>query len=201
MSAVQSQVVNGPVSSPIRAALGAYRCTVAAIATGSVVHRPRAKPGCLLHQAREALSPSATHRVQHTVSWLLPPGCLCCDHRALSESHEVIRRPLPRLPPCFVIRGFDTPTRVQSCPTRSITLSSRCARPSPFFWYRLRNLTPGPPPFSSMKFDTCGFRRGSPSRSAGKTIDYQPKNFVIMSIIETGSTQLSLSVTGREVPP
>jgi hypothetical protein len=35
------------------------------------------------------------------VSWLLPPGCLCCDQKALSESHQVIRRPLARLPPCF----------------------------------------------------------------------------------------------------
>src|SRR6516165_5309075 len=66
-------------------------------------HIDHAKLGCLLHQAREALSPLATHRVQHTVSWLLPPGCLCCDQKALSESHQVIRRLLARLPPCFVI--------------------------------------------------------------------------------------------------
>ena len=32
-----------------------------------------------------------------------PPGCLCCDQKALSESHQVIRRLLARLPPCFVI--------------------------------------------------------------------------------------------------
>src|ERR1700745_3361847 len=62
-----------------------------------------AKLGCLLHQAREALSPSATHRVQHTVSWLLPPGCLCCDQKALSESQQVIRRPLALLPPWFAV--------------------------------------------------------------------------------------------------
>src|SRR5215469_5926067 len=36
VSAVQSQVVNGPVSRPMRTAAGAYRRTAAAIAAGSV---------------------------------------------------------------------------------------------------------------------------------------------------------------------
>ena len=29
-------------------------------------------------------------------------GCLCCNKQTLSESHEVIRHRLARLPPCFV---------------------------------------------------------------------------------------------------
>src|SRR5215469_3030245 len=35
-----------------------------------------AKPDCPLHQAHEASSLSATHRVQHTVSWLHPDACV-----------------------------------------------------------------------------------------------------------------------------
>ena len=41
VSSVQSQVVNGPVSSPTRTAAGAYRRIAAAIAAGSLAHRPR----------------------------------------------------------------------------------------------------------------------------------------------------------------
>jgi hypothetical protein len=53
-----------------------------------------AKLGCLLHQAREALSPSATHRVQHLCHGCSLRDACCCDQKALSESHQVIRRPL-----------------------------------------------------------------------------------------------------------
>ena len=112
MSVLQSQVVNGPS----RVQYGPHWERTGALLQRSQRDRLRidhAKLDGLLHQAREALPPSAIHPVQHTVSWLLPPGCLCCDQKALSESHRVIRRPLARLPPCFVIfRRLRRPRRV-----------------------------------------------------------------------------------------
>jgi hypothetical protein len=36
-----------------------------------------------------------------------PSGCWCCNGQALSESQQVIRHPLARLPPSFAKRGFD----------------------------------------------------------------------------------------------
>jgi hypothetical protein len=120
------QVVNGPVSSPIRTAVGARTDAPpqqSHQAQSRIVH---AKPDCPLHQVREALSSLATHRVRHTASWLLPPGWLCCDHQALSESHQVIRRPLARLPPCFVIHR---PAR--SVIRRSSPLPTLLCQPEP----------------------------------------------------------------------
>src|SRR5215472_9700054 len=91
---------------PSRVQYGPHWERTAALLQRSQWDRSRidhAKLGGLLHQAREALSPSATHRVQHTVSWmLLRDGC---DQKVLSESHQVTRRLLARLPPCFVIRS------------------------------------------------------------------------------------------------
>lgn len=60
VSTAQSQVVNGPVSRPMRTAVGAHRRTAAAMTTGSVAHRPR--------QTR-----SAIHPVRRTAPWLFPP--------------------------------------------------------------------------------------------------------------------------------
>src|SRR5215469_6480359 len=59
-----------------------------------------AKSDCPLHQAREASSLSAIHRARHIAS-LAILRVLCCDHQALSESQQVIRHRLARLPPCF----------------------------------------------------------------------------------------------------
>src|SRR6516225_176769 len=85
----------------MRTALGAYRCTAAAIAAASVAHRPR-QIRLPLHQAREASSLSAIHRARHIAS-LVTLRVLFCDHQPLSESQQVIRHRLVRLPPCFVI--------------------------------------------------------------------------------------------------
>src|SRR5262252_991628 len=89
-----------------------------------------AKSDCPLHQARESSSLSAIHRARHTAS-LATLRVLCCDHQALTESQQVIRHRLVRLPPCFAIWRHRHP--------RSL-----------FFCCRFFSRIPGPPPFSSM---------------------------------------------------
>src|SRR6516225_2167525 len=85
------------------------RCAPQSEHTDAVLQRsqqPRsrighAKSDCPLHQAREASSLSAIHRARHTAS-LAILRVLCCDHQPLSESQQVIRHRLVRLPPCLV---------------------------------------------------------------------------------------------------
>jgi hypothetical protein len=62
---VQSRVQYGPHWEPTGALLQRSQR-----AQSCIVH---AKPDCPLHRVREALSPLAIHRAQHTASWLLPP--------------------------------------------------------------------------------------------------------------------------------
>jgi hypothetical protein len=52
-----------------------------------------------------------------------PSGMLDCDQKALSESHQVIRRPLARLPPCFAVWTlFDS--LIGFCP--ALVVTARC---------------------------------------------------------------------------